>query len=84
MSMRESSRAPPGAMRHDASMEIAPESAALSSPLCSLRAQRVGRVKFVGLPLDIEPAVAPRGQRLPGAMARFLSRVIGCLAAARP
>ena len=44
----------------------------------------VGRVKFIGLPLEMEPGVALRGQHAPGGVARFISRVIGCLAAARP
>jgi hypothetical protein len=51
---------------------------------CALRAHRIGRVKFVSLPLDMVPGVAPRGRRVPGRVGRFLSRVIGCLAAARP
>jgi hypothetical protein len=55
-----------------------------ASSRCPHRALRVGRVKFVGLPLEMEPGVALRGQRAPGGVARFISRVIGCLAAARP
>ena len=55
-----------------------------ASPRCASRAQRIGAVKFVVLPLDGSPGVALRGQRAPGVVARFLSRVIGRLAAARP
>jgi hypothetical protein len=67
-------------------MEIAPNTAgSLNAPArCPLRAHRVGRVKFIGLPLEMEPVAAPRNERWRGAVARFLSRVIGCLAAARP
>jgi hypothetical protein len=67
-------------------MEIAPNPAGSlnAPPLCPLRAQRVGRVKFVGLPLEMPPVAALRGERSPGMVARLLSRVIGCLAAARP
>jgi hypothetical protein len=55
-----------------------------ASSRCELRSHRIGRVKFVGLPLEMEPVVALRGQRAPGVVARFVSRVIGCLVAARP
>jgi hypothetical protein len=72
-------------MRDDAPMEVIPAPAALNaSSRRPHRALRVGRVKFVGLPMEIEPGVALRGQRAPGMVARFVSRVIGCLAAARP
>jgi len=67
-------------------MEIAsvPSASLHASPRCMARGHRIARVKFVGLPVATEPGVALRGQRAQGAVARFLSRVIGRLAAARP
>ena len=55
-----------------------------ASARCASRGHRIAAVKFVGLPVDGSPGVALRGQRAPGAVARFLTRVIGRLAAARP
>jgi hypothetical protein len=57
-----------------------------ASPRCIVRAHRLIRVKFVSLPPDREPEAAPRGRRASGrgVVSRFLSRVIGCLVAARP
>ncbi|HEX7402833.1 MAG TPA: hypothetical protein VF287_02375 [Usitatibacter sp.] len=67
-------------------MEIVPVpvGALHASSRCELRSHRIGRVKFVGLPLEMDPGVALRGQRAPGVVARIVSRVIGCLVAARP
>jgi hypothetical protein len=62
-----------------------PVGALHASSRCEPRSLRIGRVKFIGLPLEMEPGVALRGQRAPGGgVARFISRVIGCLVAARP
>ena len=55
-----------------------------ASSRCERRSHRIGRVKFVGLPLESDPGAALRGQRAPGVVARIVSRVIGCLVAARP
>lgn len=73
-------------MGHHGPMEIIPVTANAfdAPPRCALRAQRIGRVKFVCLPMELVPGAALRGQRAPGGVARFISRVIGCLAAARP
>ncbi|MGZ5047827.1 MAG: hypothetical protein ACXWF0_11325 [Usitatibacter sp.] len=51
---------------------------------CALRAHRIGRVKFVSLPMEVVPVTALRGRRGPGRVGRFIFRVIGRLAAARP
>ena len=62
-----------------------PVGALHASSRCEHRSNRIGRVKFVVLPLEMEPGEALRGQRAPGGgVARFISRVIGCLVAARP
>ncbi|HEY2628168.1 MAG TPA: hypothetical protein VGI57_03540 [Usitatibacter sp.] len=42
----------------------------------SAREQMLVQVKFMGLPVPGEPE--------PGVISRFISRVIGCLVAARP
>jgi hypothetical protein len=56
-----------------------------ASSRCEHRSHRIGRVKFIGLPLEMQPGEALRGQPSPGnGVARFISRVIGCLVAARP
>lgn len=51
------------------------------------RHQLMVQVKFMGLPLEGEPEAALWGRRDPGSggpVSRFISRVIGCLVAARP
>ncbi len=67
-------------------MEIVPVPvrALHASSRCERRSHRIGRVKFVGLPLEMDPGVALRGRRAPGVVARIVFRVIGCLVAARP
>ena len=67
-------------------MEIVqvPVGALQASSRCELRSHRIGRVKFIGLPLEMDPEVALRGQPAPGVVAGIVSRVIGCLVAARP
>ena len=72
------------------SMELAPIPIR-SGPLASrpmARAQVMAQVKFMGLPLDGEPQVAlwetRARDRAGGPVWRFVSRVIGCLVAARP
>ena len=72
-------------------MDLAPAIATLpASHRADARARCMVRVKFVSFaPVDAQPAdVAPEaalwGQRASGVVARFLSRVIGRLVAARP
>jgi hypothetical protein len=54
---------------------------------CDARVQRLAQVKFIGLPLELPPP--PETGRTPTArllasLRDTLSRVIGCLEAARP
>jgi hypothetical protein len=54
---------------------------------CIVRANRIVRVKFIGLPAETQPEAARWGTRASGgwrSVLRFLSRVIGRLVAARP
>ena len=67
------------------SMDLATASATASTRH-SARAQRIVRVKFVGMPVRETEPEAARGETRAsgGAFSRFLSRVLGRLAAARP
>ena len=70
-------------------MDLAPAIARPASDRCDARARCMVRVKFVSFtPVEVElaeaaPEAALWGQRASG-VARFLSRVIGRLVAARP
>jgi hypothetical protein len=65
-------------------MDLIPVTASpADSNRCAARARCMVRVKFVSLPPEYEPGAALRGQRASG-LARFISRVIGRLVAARP
>lgn len=54
---------------------------------CNARVQRLAQVKFIGLPAELPPP-AEIDRTLPGrllaSLRDTLSRVIGCLEAARP
>lgn len=67
-------------------MDLVTAPAAPASARHSARAQRMVRVKFVGMPVrETEPEAACGEMRASGgAVSRFLSRVFGRLAAARP
>ena len=78
-------------MRDHTLMDFAPAIATRpASNRCDARARCMVRVKFVSLgPVEVEPArvepeAAPWGRRASGRVARFLSRVVGRLVAARP
>lgn len=65
-----------------------PASAHAAPERCATRAHRLGKVKFVALVLEPEPApvetVSPPPARLYRALRAFLSRVCERLVAARP